>query len=453
MLVPSEARLTIQIVLQQDLCGDLVHQTHGHGLAERLSKQVLAHQEVDVWTIRPLQLARSWDVPERQTIELCLQAVKQGLLRLRWDLLCPRCQVGKGSVLALDELPTGAHCATCNIDYERDYANNVELAFHPANSIRVLEAGEYCLFGPGSTPHIKAQLTLAAGEQRLIHLQPEPGRYRVRTLEPGGEQSFDWHGGAFPAINADGATVISGEASEEGTVRLENTSERPLTLIIEEHAWMRDALTAKRATAIQVFRDLFDEEVLRPGDDVEIDHIAIMFTDLKGSTALYERIGDPKAYALVREHFAILGKAVREHDGAIVKTIGDAIMAVYVNPANGLRCAMQIQDDIARFNRDSNKEPVIIKLGLHCGRCISVTLNSRLDYYGSAANKAARLEAQSTGGDIVLSPEFAADPEVAQLLAGLPVREESAQLKGFPQPVVFLRIAADALEKRRGQAR
>jgi len=426
---------------------------HGHGLAKRLSEKVLAHQEVDVWTIRPLQLARSWDVPERHAIEVCLEAVKQGLLRLRWDLLCPRCQVGKGSVLALDELPKGAHCATCNIDYERDYANNVELAFHPANSIRVLEAGEYCLFGPGSTPHIKAQLTLESGEHRSINLRLEHGRYRVRTLEPGGEQSFDWHGGAFPAINADGNNVTGGEASADGMVHLENTSDRPLTLIIEEHAWMRDALTAKRVTAIQAFRDLFDEDVLRPGDDVEIDHIAIMFTDLKGSTALYERIGDPKAYALVRKHFAVLGKAVRENDGAIVKTIGDAIMAVYVDPADGLRCAMQIQDDIARFNRDSDAEPVIIKLGLHCGRCISVTLNNRLDYYGSAANKAARLEAQSTGGDIVLSPEFAADPEVAHLLAELPVRAESAQLKGFAQPVPFLRIDAEALEKRRGQTR
>jgi class 3 adenylate cyclase len=425
---------------------------HGHGLAKRLSQHVLTRQEVDVWSIRPLQLARSWGVPERQTIELCLQAVKQGLLRLRWDLLCPRCQVGKDSALALDELPKGAHCATCNIDYERDYANNVELAFHPANRIRALETGEYCLFGPGSTPHIKVQLTLEAGEQRCIDLRPEHGRYRVRTLEPGGEQSLDWHGGGFPGVSADGNGVSVGDAPADGMVRLENTSNRSLTLIIEEHAWVRDALTAKRVTATQTFRDLFDEEVLRPGDDVEIDHIAIMFTDLKGSTALYERIGDPKAYALVREHFAILGKAVREHDGAIVKTIGDAIMAVHVNPANGLRCAMQIQDDIERFNRTSNKEPVIVKLGLHCGRCISVTLNNRLDYYGSAANKAARLEAQSTGGDIVLSPEFAADPEVAKLLSDVPVREESAQLKGFSEPVRFLRIAAEELAKRRGHA-
>ena len=426
---------------------------HGHGLARRLSHHVLTRQEVDVWTIRPLQLARSWGVPERHTIELCLEAVKQGLLRLRWDLLCPRCQVGKGSVLALDELPKGTHCATCNIDYERDYANNVELAFHPANSIRPLESGEYCLFGPASTPHIKAQLTLEAGEQRSIDLQPEPGRYRVRTLEPGGEHSFDWRGGDFPIITADGVDVTIGGTSAHGMVRLENTSNRLLTLIIEENVWVHDALTAKHVTAMQVFRDVFDEEVLRPGDDVEIDHIAIMFTDLKGSTALYERIGDPKAYALVREHFAILGKAVREHDGAIVKTIGDAIMAVYVNPANGLRCAMQIHEDIEQFNREPGKEPVIIKLGLHCGRCISVTLNSRLDYYGSAANKAARLEAQSTGGDIVLSPEFAADPEVARLLADIPVQEESAVLKGFPEPIRFLRIAAEALAQRRRHAR
>ena len=422
---------------------------HGHGLAKRLSDFVLTRQEVDVWSIRPLELARAWAVPERHTIELCLEAVKQGLLGLRWDLLCPRCQVGKDSATALDELPRGSHCPTCNIDYERDFANNVELAFHPATGIRPLETGEYCLFGPGSTPHVKVQLTLAGGEQRRIDLQPEHGRYRVRTLEPGGEQSFDWHGGAFPRVIADGAGVKLGEASPQGTIDLQNTAHRPLTLIIEEKVWVRDALTAKRVTAMQTFRDLFDGELLRPGDDVEIDHIAIMFTDLKGSTALYERIGDPMAYALVREHFAILGKAVREHHGAIVKTIGDAIMAVYVNPADGLRSAMQIQDDIARFNRDSGKEPVIIKLGLHCGRCISVTLNNRLDYYGSAANKAARLEAQSTGGDIVLSPEFAADPAVAPLLADIPYQAQSAQLKGFPHPIRFLRIGAETLAERR----
>jgi class 3 adenylate cyclase len=296
------------------------------------------------------------------------------------------------------------------------------------------------------------QLTLAPGERRSVSLELPHGRYRVRTLEPGGEQSFDWSGAGFPRVVADGDDVALGEASADGVIELENASHRSLTLIVEEKAWARDALTAKRVTAMQAFRDLFDDEVLRPGDDVEIDHITIMFTDLKGSTALYERIGDPKAYALVREHFAILGKAVRDHDGAIVKTIGDAIMAVYGNPADGLRSAMQIQDDFERYNEGSGKEPIIIKLGLHRGRCICVTLNGRLDYYGSAANKAARLEGQSTGGDIVLSPEFAADPEVARLLDGIAIGEESAEFKGFGAPIRFFRIGARTLAERRNRA-
>jgi len=419
---------------------------HGHGLAARLAEYLLTRQEVDVWTIRPLELARAWQVPERDAIELCLEAAKQGLLRMRWDLLCPRCQVGKGSVVALDELPRGTHCGTCNIEYERDYANNVELTFQPAVAIRPLIGGEYCLFGPGSTPHIKVQLTLAAGEKRSVLLELPHGRYRVRTLEPGGEESFDWQAGSFPRVVADGHGATAGEASADGSIELENASSRSLTLIIEEKAWVRHALTAKRVTALQIFRDLFDDDVLRPGDDVEIDHITIMFTDLKGSTALYERIGDPQAYALVREHFAILGKAVRDHDGAIVKTIGDAIMAVFVNPADALHSAMQIHEDVEAFNRVSGKEPITIKLGMHLGRCISVTLNDRLDYYGTAANKAARLEGQSNGGDIVMSPEFAADIAVAPLLADFPVSEESAELKGFAEPIRFIRVAAETLE-------
>src|SRR5262249_3072131 len=63
---------------------------NGHGLARRLADFVLQSGEVDLWTIRPLVLARQWQVPPRHAIELCLQAVRSGLLRLRWDILCPR---------------------------------------------------------------------------------------------------------------------------------------------------------------------------------------------------------------------------------------------------------------------------------------------------------------------------------------------------------------------------
>ena len=418
---------------------------HGHGLAGKLAEYVLRRQEVDVRSIRPLGLSRLWGVPDRHAIEVCLEAVRQGLLRLRWDLLCPRCQVGKASVPALDQLPKGAHCSSCNIDFDQEYSKNVELAFHPARAIRPLHGGEYCLFGPMSTPHIKLHLTLDAGERRTVALDLPHGVYRLRTLEAGDEETVDWDEAGFPQVIADGHSVSAGPPAEPGKVALANRADRELTFIVEERGWMRDALTADRVTALQVFRDLFTADVLRPGDDVEIDFITMMFTDLKGSTALYERIGDPQSYALIREHFAIIGKAVRAHDGAIVKTIGDAVMAVFTHPPDGLRCAVQIHADFAAFNAASEKDAMIVKLGLHAGRCISVTLNDRLDYYGSAANKAARLEGQSQGGDIVMSREFADDPGVAPLLDAFSPVAAPAELKGFSKPVPFLRISAGKL--------
>ena len=160
---------------------------YGHGLAGRLAELVLGAQEVDLWHIRPLRLARAWGRPEREVIELCLQAVRAGLLDLQWSLLCPRCRVAKANVGSLDQLPRGAHCGTCNIDYEREFSRNVEASFRPAAAIRPIAGGEYCLFGPMSTPHIKVHVTVAAGATRVLDATLPHGSYRLRTLEPGGD--------------------------------------------------------------------------------------------------------------------------------------------------------------------------------------------------------------------------------------------------------------------------
>jgi class 3 adenylate cyclase len=212
------------------------------------------------------------------------------------------------------------------------------------------------------------------------------------------------------------------------------------TLIVEARAWVKDALTADRITALQAFRDLFASEALRAGDDVGIGEIALMFTDLKGSTAFYERVGDARAYRLVREHYAFLAARIREHNGAIVKTIGDAVMAAFAEPADAVRAALAIQQKVADFNAGHGGESIVIKLGLHKGSCIAVTLNERLDYFGSTVNLAARLQTQSEGGDIVLSRLLAEDPAVAVLLLGREVRDEAATIKGFERPVPFRRV-------------
>jgi class 3 adenylate cyclase len=412
-----------------------------HPLRDRLVEFLSTAPDLDVARIRPRRLARLWEADERALIELCLAATKGGILDLHWDLLCPRCRGAKATVASLDALPKGAHCPSCNIDYGRDFVRNVEASFRPTPAVRGIAAGGFCLASPVLTPHVAVQQRLEPGEARPLDIALPAGRWRVRTLEPGDALEFDHPGGVLPEIAVDGAALRLGEDS--GALR--NAGAVARTVVVESRDWAREALTAHEVTTLQLFRDLFGAETLRPGDDVAIEQVTLMFTDLRGSTALYARLGDARAYGLVREHFAYLAAAVRRHDGAIVKTIGDAVMAAFADPANAVRAALAVQRGVAAFNRSSGWSAICIKLGLHAGPCIAVTLNDRLDYFGSTVNLAARLQGRSEGDDLVLSASLTEDPAVAPLLAGLRLEEEMARLKGFEAPIRLFRLrTADA---------
>lgn len=424
--------------------------SYGHGLAQRLAAHVIAAQEVDLARIRPLALARQWGADPRAVIELCLEAARVGLLRLSWGLLCPRCRGAKEMMLALDQLPHGVHCPSCNIDFDSDFSRNVEASFQPAATVRQVADGGFCLSGPQTTPHVVAQQSLEPNERREVAADLTPGEYRLRTLEPGGQSDMSFKGGCFPAVVADGygvapGGVAPGELAPSGRIVFINQSQRRLTLVVESRAWVGDALTAHRLSTLQAFRDLFPGQALRAGENMSIDNVALMFTDLEGSTALYRRIGDGPAYRLVREHFAFLADIVRRHEGAVVKTIGDAVMAAFSDPAKAVAAALAVQHKVADFNAAQpgpgvNNGGIIIKMGLHMGPCIVVTLNGRLDYFGTTVNLAARLQGQSGGGDVVVSEPLAVDPEVARRLAPYRASAENAALKGFDSPIPFRRL-------------
>jgi class 3 adenylate cyclase len=415
---------------------------YGHGLAARLGEHLLTAPEVDLTRMRPIRLARDWGVPPRLVIELFFEAVRVGLLRLSWDLLCPRCRGAKRSVSSLDELPKEAHCPSCNIAYDADFARNVELSFGPSPTVRELVAGEFCLNGPYATPHVVVQQVLQPGEGRLIEADLVAGAYRLRTLEPGGAIDIDHTGGGFPSIVVEGGSVAAGEAAPDGRIRMINRGRNEAGIVIESRAWIADALTAHRATTMQAFRDLLPDQALRPDENIAIDDVTLLFTDLAGSTSLYERIGDGRAYRLVRDHFTFLAGAVRAHNGALVKTIGDSVMAVFSDPADAVRAALHVQDKVRDFNATQGDDAISIKIGLHGGPCIAVTMNDRLDYFGSIVNTAARLQGQSRGGDVVLSETLAVDPAVAVLLEDRPATSEEAQLKGLSRPVLFRRLTS-----------
>ena len=306
-----------------------------------------------------------------------------------WDLLCPRCRGAKSRVAYLHELPQGAHCSSCNVDYRRDFTRNVELTFRPEPWLRALAEGELCLLGQATTPHVKFQAEVGPQGRQSFPLALRPGSYRFRTIEAGAEADATIAGdGLIPEIRAYGGAIELIRPGHDGELVVRNDTDGPLFFVIEDRQWAKDALTGEHVIALPAFRRLCPEQLLRPGDEVEISRVAIVFTDLQGSTNLYDSVGDVAAYRLVRDHFAFLSERVQRHNGAIVKTLGDAVMAAFYDPADAVQAVLAIEDEVATFNRGRDDAGIVLKLSLHLGSCIAVTAGGVLDYFGSTVNTA-----------------------------------------------------------------
>ncbi len=425
------------------LIANLDRDPASHGLAPKLADFLLHAPMLALSSIRPLAVARTWHAAPEATVELFLAAQQLGILTMGWDLLCPRCRGAKSRVERLHELPRGAHCSSCNINYERDFTRNVELTFRPEPWLRPLAEGELCLLGQGSTPHVKFQGEIAPHSKKSFALNLAPGAYRFRTIEAGAEADGDiGTGGLIPEITACGTEIVLATPGHKDELVIHNDTDLPRIFAVEERNWVRDALTGESVIAMPAFRRLCPEQLLRPGDDVEIGRVAIMFTDLQGSTKLYDQLGDAAAYRLVRDHFAYLSERVQRYNGFIVKTVGDAVMAAFHDPADAVRAVLSMQDEVADFNRGRSDNGIILKIGLHQGSCIAVTVGGILDYFGSAVNTAARLEHQCRGGEVTISAAVLTDPEAREALSGRTVTEDSATLRGLSEPVRFVRVSA-----------
>ncbi len=440
---PPSLTPAIQARLDETLTA-IGEQHGGRTLLVRLGEYLSQTPEVWLQRIRPLVLARKWQADETDVVAMFLAAHHHGLLRLRWEVLCPRCRNASEVPDNLADLPKSVHCTTCNVDFEQDFSANVELTFQPEAWLRPLPKGAYCMMGAPSVPHIKVQRHVGPGESLRIDPPLRPGSYRLRTTQAGDQTDIHWDGEqGFPTVLAQGTRIVAGPPGELGAVVLDNRTKRNLTFVIEELAWRQDALTGDRAIALPAFRQYCPEQLLRPGDDVAIANVVLLFSDLKGSTSLYESLGDGAAYNLVRDHFDYLTALIEGQGGVLVKTIGDAVMAAFAEPGQGVQAALAAQLGIAEFNRGRDDGGVILKLGLHQGACIAVATDQRLDYFGSTVNIAARLQGESRGHDIVLSDALMAASGVREILHHSPISapgRETANLRGVEQPTQLWRI-------------
>jgi class 3 adenylate cyclase len=440
--------------------------------------------DLSLYRVNPLAFARDRAISEAESIDLFLHATRGGLFDMSWDVVCPQSGMVLDSFGALRTLKTHYVCGLCDVTGDTDLDDFIEVTFTVSPQLRRLPFHD-----PGSLSvedfHWKARF-LSDGRlpgQQVRFLDVLQGLSRgLSFLPPGAVTTLrtELGPGALAGVNvqtqASFAVAVAGEPvttptqlrvrydGQRFTPSLSSVPPGPVIVEVESSGSSRGSLllinwppeilaqTVKPALdfdpymsggmllARQTFRRLFRSERVDEKEGLGIRQVTLPFTDLKGSTAMYERLGDLNAYALVREHFALLGATVQEHSGAIVKTIGDAVMAVFSRPADAVSAALGILGQIERYNAEHGGPGIILKIGAHCGPSIAVTLNENLDYFGQTVNVAARVQSLADAGEICISEALYAAPGVGPLLAGHKVTAFDAPLRGVEGNACVYRV-------------
>jgi len=435
--------------------------------------------DLQLYRMSPLRYAAETDTDQDTAVDLFLHATHAGILEFNWGVICPQCGSFLNTAAGLKSLNLDKRCQLCVVDVKGTIDENVEIAFtvsptvrtiryHSPADLNVIEDWLACMFSRSAEfdPKFKEIIQSAfrgshdvpAGSSATFTYDLTEKCYSV--LAP-----FD-HVAGYLNTEADGPRevvlellsgrivpddVTVGTGPVKVTVHNRTSKVAKLAFMVNigsmpaAHAFtgeplkLKPFLTGKRLVTSQTFRDLFNTESIPSEGGLEFKNLTLLFTDLKGSTEMYRRIGDFRAYSLVREHFAVLKKIVTGSGGAVVKTIGDAIMASFADPASALEAAAAMG---AAVRKVGGGEDLVLKIGIHSGPCIAVELNERLDYFGQAVNIAARVQGVAGAGEIVASREVYAAPRVRDVLsaAGLVVKKEQVALKGVSDSYTVYRM-------------
>jgi class 3 adenylate cyclase len=345
----------------------------------------------------------------------CLHGARLGMLVLLWDILCPVCRIPSEVQESLKALRDHGRCDVCRLDYQLDFANSVEMIFRAHPELRDSELATYCVGGPAHSPHVVAQARLAPGERIELDLALAEGAYCLRgpqlpyTLEfraDAGARATRWDlllsrspGAGLPRVLKAGAQslALTNDHNDELVVRVERTAPRA------------DALTAARASALALFRELFPGEVLSPGRLVSVTTLTFLVGRLAGADDLYRALGDARAFGVFHEMFRGIEEVVRGEGGAVVKTVGEGVLAVFSDPLAAVRTAFAVAPRLAA---SAETRELRLRLAVHRGPALAATLNDHLDYFGTTVSRALRLVESGPAG-VVLTTEVAADPGVA----------------------------------------
>ena len=450
-------------------------------VADAIERLIATGADHELNRVNLLDFSKRTGLDEEQVISGFLHASRLRLFELTWNVLCPGCGGVLDAHSTLKSLRSDDyHCGLCASNYEASVDEQVEVAFtvspnvrriaaHDPNALPIADYFKQIFWSSGvdfdeqsfaslSNEVMLRALELPAGDKTTLSLQLpaqfiiifEPVTHAAHFIDVQGE----------PTTDPQHLSLVY----DKRYAPVETTVLRPgpLLLSLDNHAGVRalptvlvaaDALhhllgkrkpfiTAKRMLTNQTFRDVFKADNLNIDQRLKITSLTFLFTDLKGSTALYERVGDLAAFDLVRAHFHALLEIIASEKGAVVKTIGDAVMATFVRPEHALAAGLRMRAAMEKLNAERGTADLVVKIGIHEGPCLAVMLNERQDYFGQTVNIAARVQSLSTSQEIHITGPVIDAPAVAEVLERASIKpiQKQAALRGIADKVLVYEI-------------
>jgi class 3 adenylate cyclase len=458
----------------------------------KLENVIRTYQDDDLYRFNPVRYAMQTGMAESEAIALFLHATRSGVFTMEWHLVCAGCGHLVESLRSMGNLHSHYDCDLCFAENEATLDDCVHvtftvspeirtLAFHEPDTLPIADLyfkyrmakGIRPLQQPGEPTFVDVILSLTKlltylepGERQAIELDAPIGSFfrisdllnntvcvvmlgpasseqkqhvqvalidhKLRVVDkdvlPAKLETPTFHYNVEQVCSLPGGKIVfelENRTSKRSSVWIMLLPQDVHPPRLEFEAF----LSGKRLLTDPTFRELFGDEALDESQNIGIKNITFLFSDLKGSTALYHAVGDVQGYHLVRRHFAALTRAVTGHSGAIVKIIGDEVMATFADPVDAVSAAIDIAREVEEMNRTLS-ERLCLKMGIHGGHCLLVTLNNRLDYFGQTVNIACRLLRLARGGELCVSSDICENPQVTDLLDSFGVPTERADAQG-----------------------
>jgi class 3 adenylate cyclase len=431
-----------------------LRQSSDEAVVDMLERMVRDAPDHALNKMNALDLAGTAAIDEERVIAALLNAVGLGMFEMTWSVMCPSCAGVLSANKSLKTLDRAQyHCAFCAAGYETTLDNLVEVTFTVSPRLRkiaahspdALPAAEYyrqifwssAIDLPTDLERLLREITLESielppGERAILSLQLpkgtlivfDPVTHTARFLEVGGEEARERQNLSmtFNKVQApaDAVTLRPGPLR----LALENrTDSRVLPAVWVMNQALDDLLkrrkpilNATRLLTNQTFRDIYRTDTLAIGQRLKILSLTFLFSDLKGSTELYDRVGDLVAFDLVNEHFRLLQEIITSERGAVVKTIGDAVMAAFETPDRAIAAAIRMREAMSDLGSQRQHQSLVLKMGIHEGSCLAVTLNAQQDYFGQTVNIASRVQGLATSRSIVVTEQVVENAQASALL-------------------------------------